>query len=109
MMNLLGRVLMKNKILVTLFAVFVVAGCGVERDSPEYDQLRYDELQSANCNDMASVLSAEALMESPEDFDTAFKRCQDLKSLTFEQYKLYSDHGRQTGVWDIYAVFPEKR
>lgn len=90
-------------------AVGLGSGCGVDKNHPKYDQLRYDELQKANCHEMASVLSSEALMEAPEDFDQALKRCQDTKGLSFEEYKALAEYGRETGEWDIYAVYPEKR
>jgi len=94
---------------VSVIALFVMlAGCGVDRNHPKYDQLRYDQMQKANCVEIASVLSAKAIMDKPEDYDTALKRCQDNKIMTFEEYKLFADHGRATGVWDVYAVFPEK-
>lgn len=96
---------------ITLAAVVagLLAGCGVDKEHPKYDQRRYDELQKANCHEMATVLSASFLMETPEDFDVALKRCQDTKSLSFEEYQALADYGRKTGEWDIYAVYPEKR
>ena len=100
---------MKSKYFLAGMIALQLIGCGVDKNSAEYDQRRYDELQRANCNEMASVLSAPFVMETPEEFDAAYKRCQDLKSLTFEQYMVLAEHGRQTGVWDVYAVYPEKR
>ncbi len=92
--------------LVVLLAA--LAGCGVDRNHPKYDQLRYDQMQKANCVEIASVLSAKAIMDKPEDYDAALKRCQDNKVMTFDEYKVFADHGRETGVWDVYLVFPEK-
>lgn len=86
----------------------MLAGCDVDKNHPKYDELRYEQMQKANCVEIASVLSAKAIMEKPADYDTALKRCQDNKILSFEEYKVLADHGRETGVWDIYAVFPEK-
>lgn len=99
---------MKYKSVLTITMIGLLAACGVDKNHPKYDQLRYDELQKANCHDMASVLSAPVLMDKPEDFDTALKRCQDTQSLSFEEYKAFADHGRDTGNWDIYEVYPEK-
>ena len=28
--------------------------------------------------------------------------------MTFEEYKVFADHGRETGVWDVYVLVPEK-
>lgn len=99
---------MKYKSALTITMIGLLAACGVDKNHPKYDQLRYDELQKASCHDMASVLSAPVLMDKPEDFDTALKRCQDTQSLSFEEYKAFADHGRATGSWDIYEVYPEK-
>ncbi len=100
---------MKYKSFLIVMLLGLLSACGVDKNHPKYDELRYNELQKANCNDMASVLSAPMLMETPEDFDTAFKRCQDTKSLSFEEYKALADHGRASGNWDLYAVYPEKQ
>ena len=99
---------MIHKTLALIFVLTMFAGCGVERNDPKYDQLRYDQMQKANCGEIASVLSAEAIMDEPADYDVALKRCQDNKVLSFEEYKVLADHGRETGVWDVYVVFPEK-
>ena len=89
--------------------LLVTSGCDVDKNAPKYDELRYEQLQKARCDEMASVLSEPFIMETPDDFDTAKKRCEDTKSLSFEEYKRFADHGRATGAWDIYAVFPEKQ
>ena len=86
----------------------MLSGCGVDRNAPKYDQLRFDQMQKANCVEIASVLSAKAIMDKPEDYDASLKRCQDNKIMTFEEYKIFADHGRETGVWDVYEIFPEK-
>jgi len=96
------------KILALIAVLSVLAGCDVDRNDPKYDQLRYDQMQKANCVEIASVLSAKAIMDKPEDYDAALKRCQDNKIMTFDEYKVFADHGRETGVWDVYVVFPDK-
>jgi hypothetical protein len=105
----LSRARMLRRFIPSLIGVVLLSACGVDKEHPKYDQRRYDELQRANCHDMASVLSSRLLMETPEEFDTALKRCQDTKSLSFEEYQALADYGRETGEWDIYAVYPEKR
>ncbi len=100
---------MKYKSVLTLTMIGLLTGCGVDKNNPKYDQLRYDELQKANCHDMAAVLSAPVIMDKPEEFDTALKRCQDTQSLSFEEYKDFADQARATGNWDIYQVYPEKQ
>jgi hypothetical protein len=99
---------MKNRIILPLL-LCALAACGVDRNAAEYDQLRYDEMQKANCDEAAHMVSSKALMDKPQNYDDAFKRCQDTKSLSFEEYKALADYGRRTGSWDIYAVYPEKR
>ena len=94
---------------IAIAIIGLLTACGVDKNHPKYDQLRYDELQKANCHDMAAVLSTPVLMDKPEDFDTALKRCLDTQSLSFEEYKALADYGRETGNWDIYAVYPEKQ
>ncbi|MFC1749628.1 hypothetical protein ACFL2V_12570 [Pseudomonadota bacterium] len=94
---------------VLLGAVLLGSGCGVDKNAAKYDQLRYDELQEARCDEMASFLSAPMITDDPEDYDTALKRCEDMKSLTLEEYKRLANHGRETGSWDIYEVYPEKQ
>lgn len=89
--------------------VLLGSGCGVDKNAAKYDQLRYDELQDARCDEMAAVLSSDVITETPEEYDTAFKRCEDMKSLSFEEYKRFADHGRETGIWDIYEFYPEKQ
>lgn len=89
--------------------LIAISGCDVDKTHPKYDQLRYDQIQKANCSEIASVLSAKAIMEKPDDYDVALKRCQDNKTLSFEEYKKLAEHGRETGIWDIYTVFPEKQ
>ncbi len=92
----------------TLIAIGLI-GCGVDRDSAEYDERRYKELQKSNCDEMAALLAKPLLTEKPQDYDAVVKRCRDLKSLTPEEYRRLSQHARDTGSWDIYEVFPEKR
>ena len=92
-----------------LLSALMVGGCGVDKNDPKYDELRYSELQDARCNEMATVLSSPAIAETPEEYDTAFKRCEDMKSLTFDEYKRLADHGRETGRWDVYELYPEKQ
>ena len=99
---------MTYKSIVFIAVLAGLTGCGVDRNHPKYDQLRYDQMQKANCYEIASVLSAKAIMDKPADYDAALKRCQDNKIMTFEEYKIFADHGRETGVWDVYLVFPEK-
>ncbi len=99
---------MTYKTLALIAVLTVLAACGVERNHPKYDQLRYEQMQKANCSEIASVLSAKAVMDEPEDYDVALKRCEDNKVLNFEEYKVFADHGRETGVWDVYVVFAEK-
>ena len=100
---------MRNRIVLSSLLLCSLAACDVDKNHPKYDQLRYDELQKTSCNEMASVLSAASLMEKPEEFEVALKRCQDTQSLSFEEYKALADHGRETGSWDLYEVYPEKR
>lgn len=100
---------MNYKILLMIVLLGFISACGVDKNHPKYDELRYEQLQKANCHDMASVLSADFLMETPEDFDAAFKRCEDTKSLSFEEYKAFAEQGRASGNWDIYEMYPEKQ
>lgn len=92
-----------------LIALLVVLqACGVDRDAPEYDQLRYNELQKTRCSEMATILSRPLMSKETEDYDGALARCEAMKSLTFEEYTLLADHARATGKWDVYGVFPDK-
>ncbi|MBI3771201.1 MAG: hypothetical protein HY272_00640 [Gammaproteobacteria bacterium] len=94
----------------TLFALLIaVAGCGVDRNAAKYDERRYKELQRASCTEMASLLSSTLIAEKPENYGQAMKRCQDLKTLTYEEYVRYADAARASGNWDIYQHFPGKR
>lgn len=86
----------------------VMAGCGVDKNHPKYDQVRYDELQKTRCIDMATMLSSDFVNAEPENYDQALKRCEDMKTLSFEEYKRLADHARSTGKWDIYQLYPEK-
>ncbi len=91
-----------------MIAVLFSGACGVDKHDAKYDQLRYDELQKARCDEMASFLSSPQITEEPEDYDAALKRCEDMKSLSFEEYKRLADYGRETGSWDIYLLHPDK-
>ncbi len=86
-----------------------LSGCDIDKNHPKYDELRYEQLQKARCGEMASVLAAPFFMDEPEDFDVARKRCEDTKTLSFDEYKRLADYGRTTGAWDLYAIFPEKQ
>lgn len=92
-----------------LISVLLVWGCGVDRNAAKYDERRYQELQRANCTEMASVLSSKLIAKTPENYDQAMKRCQDLKSLSYEEYIRYAEASRKSGNWDLYATYPEKR
>ena len=105
---LFERNTIRYPLLITLAAIGLI-GCGVDRDSAEYDERRYKELQKSNCDEMAALLAKPLLTEKPQDYDSVVKRCKDLKSLTPKEYKRLSQHARDTGSWDIYEVFPEKR
>ncbi len=89
--------------------VVSTVGCGVDKNSAEYDDRRYKELQKADCEEMAYLLAKPLLVEEPQDYDDVVERCNDLKSLSFEEYGRLSDHARSTGSWDLYELFPEKR
>ena len=97
-----------KRILVLTLCSAVLPACGIDRDAPEYDQLRYEQLRKTRCHEMAAVLSKPLVSRETEDYDTTLKRCEAMKSLDFEEYKVLADHARQTGVWDVYGVFPEK-
>ena len=97
-----------KRTLVLVLCSVVLQSCGIDRDAPEYDQLRYEQLQKTRCHEMAAVLSKPLVSRETEDYDTTLKRCEAMKSLNFEEYKVLSDHARQTGVWDVYGVFPGK-
>jgi len=99
---------MTYKFVPVIALLALLAACGVDRNDPKYDQLRYEQMQKANCAEIASVVSAKVIMEQPGDYDAALKRCQDNKILSFEEYKIFADYGRETGVWDVYVLFPEK-
>lgn len=102
---------MMPRVMTTITATLLaatLAGCGVDRDNPKYDELRYEQLQKARCVDMATILSSDFVNAEPENYDGSLKRCEDMKSLTFEEYQRLADHARATGSWDIYQVFPEK-
>ncbi len=103
---------MRNITIRAALAVAIAAagtGCGVDRNAAEYDERRYKELQKSHCSEMASLLAKPLLTEEPQEFDDVVARCEALKSLTFEQYKRFAEHGRATGNWDVYAVYPELR
>lgn len=91
--------------LLTMMAI----GCDVDRNHPKYDELRYEQLQKTRCVDMATVLASEFAIAKPENYDKALKRCEDMKTLSFAEYKRLADHGRKTGKWDVYQVYPEKQ
>jgi uncharacterized protein YutE (UPF0331/DUF86 family) len=91
----------------TLLAV-MATGCDVDKNHPKYDQLRYEELQKTRCVDMATMLSSSFVTTEPENYDKALKRCEDMKSLSFEEYKRLADHARASGKWDVYQLYPEK-
>ncbi len=99
---------MNPRELVLLLVSMTAAACTVDRENPKYDELRYDELQKARCSEIATVLSKPLLSEETEDYDLNLKRCQDMKTLSLEEYKVLADYARQHGVWDLYAVFPDK-
>lgn len=103
--------LIKQCLFVGIGALLVVglSGCGIDKNASEYDELRYEQLQKARCDEMASILSGAFFMDEPEDYDVAKKRCEDTKTLNFEEYKRLADYGRETGAWDLYALFPEKQ
>ncbi len=88
--------------------VVAATGCA-ERDSAEYDERRYKELQKADCDEMAYLLAKPLLTEEPQDYDDVVARCRALKSLSFEEYGRLADHARSTGSWDIYELYPQKR
>ncbi len=94
---------------VVVLSGLALFGCSVDKNAEKYDELRYEQLQKARCDEMASFLSTPLISEEPEEYDSALKRCQDMKTLTFEEYKKLADHGRVSGNWDIYEVFPEKQ
>ncbi len=102
---------MMQKSKITIAALFTVlaAGCGVDKDDPKYDQLRYEQLAKTRCVDMAALLSSEFVNADPEDYENSLKRCEDMKSLSFEEYKKLADYSRANGTWDIYQLYPEKR
>lgn len=95
--------------LVVAMTAVVVSGCGIDKNSPKYDQLRYEQLQKTRCVDMATVLSSEFVTKEPENYDAALKRCEDMRTLTFDEYRRLADHARATGSWDIYKLYPEKK
>lgn len=92
-----------------LVLVGLAGGCGVDKESPEYDERRYNELQKANCDDIAYVLARPLLSKETVRYEDSLQRCQDMKSLSFSEYQMLADHARAVGYWDLYEVFPEKR
>lgn len=86
----------------------MATGCDVDKDHPKYDELRYEQLKKTRCVDMATILSSDFVTADPEDYDKSLKRCEDMKSLSFEEYKRLADHARAAGKWDIYQLYPEK-
>jgi len=90
-------------------AAILFTGCGVDKNSAEYDERRYKELQKSHCAEMASLLALPLLTDNPQDENVVMKRCEVLKSLSFEEYKRLSDYARETGSWDVYEFYPEKR
>ena len=95
------------KVIVAGLLVLVMAGCDVDKDAPKYDELRYEQLQKTRCVDMATLLSASFVNAEPEDYDKSLKRCEDMKQLSFEQYKRLADQARSTGSWDVYTLYPQ--
>lgn len=98
-----GKIVLTSAVL-----ALMAAGCDVDKNHPKYDQLRYEQLQKARCVDMATVLASDFVTAEPENYDKALKRCEDMKSLSFDEYKRLSDHARATGKWDVYQLYPDK-
>jgi hypothetical protein len=86
-----------------------LAACDFNPASEEYDQVRYEELQKTNCNDIASFAATSLMGKKPEDEDEILERCRKMKALTFTEYKLAAQHARETGEWDLDKTFPDKR
>ena len=99
----------KSQLLIALATAISLTACTVDKNNPKYDQLRYNELQDTNCHDMAGLLSSKLVTNHPEDRDVALKRCQDMKTLSYEEYQQLADYFRETGDWDFYTLFPSKR
>ncbi len=99
--------MLSAKVAVVGLLVLITAGCDIDKDAPKYDELRYEQLQKTRCVDMATLLSASFVNAEPEDYDKSLKRCEDMKALSFEEYKRLSDHARATGSWDIYELYPQ--
>ncbi len=95
------------KVIMAGLLVSAMAGCDIDKDAPKYDELRYEQLQKTRCVDMATMLSASFVNADPEDYDKSLKRCEDMKALSFEEYKRLSEHARATGSWDLYQLFPQ--
>lgn len=86
----------------------VLSGCGFDPASPEYDELRYKELQKSNCDQIASVGSSKLISKEGKDKDEIRERCEKMKSLTLDQYKRAAEHARSNdGIWDLDNI-PEK-
>lgn len=86
---------------VLLAAIAATAACRVDQDAARYDRLRYEELQKANCAEMAAVLSKPLIDKEPEDYDAVLERCRRLKTLSFEQYADVAENARRTGSWEL--------
>ena len=80
----------------------LLAGCGFDPASPEYDETRYKELQRTDCDTIASVGSSKLISKEGKDENEIRERCEKMKALTLDEYKRAANYARNNnGIWDL--------
>lgn len=88
-------------------AGLLLAACGFDPTSPEYDQRRYTELQRADCREVASLGAKPFISgKSGETYESVLERCKKMQAMSFEQYQAAADRARSTGVWTFEEADP---
>lgn len=100
--------MMKIKIISAIAIAPLLAHCGFEPTSAEYDQLRYDQLQKADCPQIAKLGSKELIVERPDEYTEVLARCEQMQALSFEDYQRASSYAREHGEWDVDAALGRK-
>lgn len=85
------------------------AGCGFDPTAPEHDRVRYDELQKADCDQMAQLGSKELIVDKPDDYAVVLERCKQMQALTFEQYQAAAEYARSHGEWNLEAALAQSK
>ncbi len=86
---------------VFFLVALLVAGCGFDPTSAEYDQVRYEQLQKTNCEQMASFASTKLASDNPQSYEDVLDRCQKMQALNFEEYRIAAQRARESGEWEL--------